>query len=100
MTEQTADHVPTINPSPCIACGKQLESAANDPHFDDVPYAGTMFGTGGHYGSTVFDSFYGYRLSIVVCDPCLTAHAQERVRLVNPQGEKRPWDGRSDTFED
>jgi hypothetical protein len=89
-----------LMPVPCIACGKELDSAANDPLFDHVPYAGTMFHTGGHYGSTVFDSFDGFRLQIVVCDPCLTAHAQSRVRLVEPDGETmRMWDGQTDGFD-
>lgn len=83
-------------PLPCIACGTQLDSAANDPSFDHVPYAGTMFSTGGHYGSTAFDSFDGHRLQIVVCDDCLRGHAAARVRIVAPDGAMKPWDGHSD----
>jgi hypothetical protein len=84
-------------PAPCIACGKELDSAANDPAFDHVPYAGTMFHTGGHYGSTLFDSFDGFRLQIVVCDDCLRGHV-ERIRLVDPKGAMTPWDGETDGY--
>lgn len=86
-------------PTPCIACGKALDSAANDPAFDDVPYAGTKFRSGGHYGSTVFDSFDGFSLDIVVCDECLVRHAGERVTLVRPDGSKEPWDGVTSDFD-
>ena len=84
-----------LTPLPCIVCGTQLTSAANDPSFDDVPYAGTMFGTSGHYGSTAFDSFDGYRLEIVICDKCLRGKADGHVRLVSPSREKVLWDGMS-----
>lgn len=87
-----------LMPVPCIACGRELDSAANDPAFDHVPYAGTMFSTGGHYGSTVFDSFDGFRLQIVVCDECLKAHAEARVRLVDPKGAMTPWDGETSDY--
>lgn len=80
-----------LTPLPCIACGRQLDSAANDPAFDHVPYAGTMFHTSGHYGSTVFDSFNGCRLQIVVCDPCLVKAASERVRLLAFNGAMEMW---------
>ena len=81
-------------PLPCIVCKKQLDSAANDPSFDHVPYAGTMFVTNGHYGSTVFDNMDGQALQIVVCDTCLTAKPRELVTFVDTDKSRRPWDGR------
>lgn len=88
-----------LMPVPCIACGRELDSAANDPAFDHVPYAGTVFHTGGNYGSTVFDSFDGFRLQIVVCDACLETHAEARVRLVDPRGAMAMWDGKTCDYE-
>lgn len=87
-----------LMPVPCIVCGKELDSAANDPSFDHVPYSGTIFHTGGNYGSTVFDSFDGFLLQIVVCDQCLKAHAAARVRLVDPKGEMSMWDGETSDY--
>jgi len=88
-----------LMPVPCIACGKELDSAANDPAFDHIPYAGTMFHTGGHYGSTVFDSFDGFQLQIVVCDACLKTHAETRVRLMDPKRALSMWDGETCDYE-
>jgi len=83
-----------LTPLPCIVCGRELDSAANDPAFDHVPYAGTMFHTSGHYGSTAFDSFDGHLLQIVICDPCLTTSG--RVRLQDRTGRMVPWNGVDD----
>ena len=88
-----------LMPVPCIVCGTELDSAANDPSFDHVPHAGTMFHSGGHYGSGLFDSFDGFRLQIVVCDACLESHAKARVRLVDPKGAMSMWDGETDGYE-
>jgi hypothetical protein len=67
----------------CIVCDRAFDTAGNDPLFDTVPYAGTLFYSSGHYGSTVFDSFDTSKLEIIVCDKCLIAR-QRRVALVVP----------------
>lgn len=54
---------------PCLVCGTVLENVFE--HSDNQPYAGTEFFTGGHYGSTFFDSLDGEELVINVCDSCL-----------------------------
>jgi hypothetical protein len=73
-------------PLPCIICDKQLDSAANDPAFDRVPYGGTIFYTNGHYGSTVFDSLDGELLEIVICDKCLVERRKGRVVIIGSTG--------------
>jgi hypothetical protein len=88
-----------LMPVPCIACGKEMDSAANDPHFDHVPGDGVIFHSGGNYGSTVFDSFDGFQLQVVVCDACLKTYAEARVRLVDPKGGMTPWDGETSDYE-
>lgn len=81
----------------CIVCDRSFESAANDPHFDFVPYAGTLFYATGHYGSTVFDPMDSARLEIIVCDPCLRDR-EARVALILPHtaaAHRLRWDHRS-----
>lgn len=64
---------------PCLVCGAVLENVDSNwqrphghpPTDPNQPYGGTEFVTGGHYGSTFFDSFSGEELVITVCDPCL-----------------------------
>ena len=34
----------------CLKCHVELETGANVPYFDNIPYAGTLFYTSGHYG--------------------------------------------------
>lgn len=83
-------------PSPCIVCGTQPEPAfSHKPTMQ--PWGATMFSTGGHYGSTVFDPMSRYRrLYITVCDDCLKRN-KDRVRLVieTPRAsmiESFPWE--------
>lgn len=73
------------NALPCIRCGKQLkqcfgslEEGAVDVTFENQPYNGTAFYTGGHYGSTVFDELLGTTIEINVCDVCLLDAAKEQ----------------------
>ena len=84
-----------MQPMPCIACGKTLESAFDVPNdLVNQPYGATAFHTSGHYGSTVFDPVADVRLEINVCDECLTAHAAERVLYhANPNMRTggKPW---------
>jgi len=67
----------SMNELPCIVCAKVPESVENGiyDNFINTPYAGTVFTSEGHYGSTVFDpmNFLGRscRLEITVCDECL-----------------------------
>lgn len=61
----------TTDALPCIVCAGLLENV-----FDDVrnqPANGTAFGSTGHYGSTVLDSFPGHEefMEINICDRCL-----------------------------
>lgn len=88
-----------LTPLPCIVCGKEMDSAANDPAFDHVPYAGTMFHSHGHYGSTLFDSFDGFSLQIVVCDECLKTRIGSGIRLVDPKRQMTMWDGETSDYE-
>lgn len=78
---------------PCLLCGVVPERSG--PHggyaavpqpdgrkmqgFFVAPYGATQFQTGGHYGSTFWDSFEGELLQITVCDACLET---SRARLV------------------
>ena len=79
-------------PQPCIACGVQLDYAANHSSMQTVPYKGTLFQSYGHYGSTVYDPMDGTVIQVVVCDACLTAHA-DRVARPKPGGVGLlPWD--------
>lgn len=87
------ESVPNAGMLTCIVCDREFESAANDPLFDAIPYAGTLFYSSGHYGSTVFDSFDGAKLEIVVCDECLKERYR-RVALVIPatRPQRVVWD--------
>jgi len=87
-----------LMPVPCIACGREMDSAANDPLFDHVPGDGVIFHSGGNYGSAVFDSFDGFQLQVVVCDACLKTYAEARVRLVDPKGAMSMWDGETGDY--
>lgn len=54
---------------PCSVCRKPLERMDGEA---DWPYAGTVFTTEGHYGSTMFDAvFGGENLRLIICDDCL-----------------------------
>lgn len=60
---------------PCIVCGRGLTNAV--PGDCNQPADGTEFKARGHYGSGVIDPVDGPwtdfdRLTINVCDPCLT----------------------------
>ena len=57
---------------PCIVCKKVLEDTFNEQKHNQ-PYAGTIFVTHGHYGSTFFDPMDGSKIEINVCDDCLSA---------------------------
>ena len=61
----------TKGPSPCAFCGRTFDCAANHEAFETVPYAGTLFYSHGHYGSTAFDPMDGTKLEIAICDECL-----------------------------
>lgn len=61
---------------PCIACGRELRNI--DEAATNQPYAGTAFGSHGHYGSTIYDPMDGHYIEINVCDACLALH-RERV---------------------
>lgn len=77
---------------PCIRCGKHLENAIendDEPELHNQPYNGTAFSTGGHYGSTVFDSFEGESIEINVCDTCLLDAAKEQRVLYYRATKKR-----------
>lgn len=74
-----------VDPVPCIVCGRRL-----DPVMGSIlptknqPYAGTVFDSHGHYGSTAWDPMgidSTPRLEINVCDPCLVKN-QSRVLVV------------------
>lgn len=74
----------------CFVCSMEFETAANDPLFDEVPYAGTNFYTYGHYGSTCFDSIDGdKRLEIIICETCLNAKSNSHVNIVSRDGKRR-----------
>ncbi len=88
--------MPGPEPLPCIVCGRRLNAAMDAVGSSHVPYAGTMFETGGHYGSTAFDPLDGTRLQIVVCDECLTTSG--RVRIQTADGRMAPWNGVDDTM--
>jgi len=64
-------------PLPCICCGKELESAMGDGA-NNQPYAGTVFHSYGHYGSTIFDPMDGSFIELNVCDDCLKERASLR----------------------
>lgn len=73
----------------CFVCDKEFDTAANNPLFDEVPYAGTKFYTYGHYGSTCFDSIDSERrLEILICEACLNAKANSHVHIVSRDGKR------------
>ena len=65
-----------FDPVPCIVCGVKLYTAF-DPS-QNQPYKGTVFVSGGHYGSTFFDPMDGSAIEIVVCDECCEKAMQEK----------------------
>jgi hypothetical protein len=81
------------NPTPCLICGKALDSAcATITPYDtrlsgftgyqsNQPSGGTYFETYGNYGSTLFDSFGTERMEISICDTCLRPRLH-RVRII------------------
>lgn len=77
---------------PCIVCGKELATVNNtDDYIANQPSGGTNFSSSGHYGSGVFDPMSREKLSINICDECLTTkakagavtHITERKRIVD-----------------
>lgn len=62
----------------CIRCDDPIEAIFPDTY---QPYAGTMFHSLGHYGSTVFDPMDGSEISIILCDKCLVS-AMRRSQVV------------------
>jgi hypothetical protein len=92
----------------CLCCGKKLESSIgllfDEPEeiLNFPPYPGTIFETSGNYGSTVFDSFGHSKLSIVICDECMKAHADRVVRfssyLKHDQCGFKKWDPKEPDF--
>lgn len=75
--------------TPCFKCGHVPESV-NKEHFPEQPYGATIFTTGGHYGSTVYDPMSQYRrLRIIICDNCLRQYkAQVREQIETPRSSK------------
>lgn len=61
----------------CIVCDKELTSAIPDGMGENQPYQGTVFTSGGHYGSTVWDPMSDTFLEITVCDECLMNAAED-----------------------
>lgn len=64
-----------VGPLPCFKCKVELEPVNGDGVDPHQPYAGTLFSTSGHYGSTFVDflSNSSY-IEILVCDECLRAN--------------------------
>lgn len=62
----------------CFKCGRELLNVCADS--DNQPDGGTEFRTYGHYGSTVWDSFYGEELVLNICDECLRGHTERLAR--------------------
>lgn len=78
---------------PCLICGAVLENVLHPFGDPNQPYGGTEFATGGHYGSTFFDSFDGEELVLTVCDPCLRERTERlgfRRREISPTEPYRP----------
>lgn len=61
---------------PCAICSNPIEAMDGD---DRVPYGANIFTSSGHYGSTVYDSFHGEHLEILICAECLLALTESRV---------------------
>jgi hypothetical protein len=62
---------------PCFKCGYVPESVDKE-HWPEQPYAATIFTSGGHYGSTVYDPMSpDQHLRIILCDKCLLEHKAE-----------------------
>lgn len=81
---------------PCFKCGYVPESVDRG-HWPEQPYEATIFTSGGHYGSTVYDPMSQYRhLRIIICDKCLLEHkAEVQEVFVTPrasQYEYTAWD--------
>lgn len=92
-----------MSPLPCVVCGKQLESVggSGNPEVPNHPYAGTIFYSHGHYGSTVWDPMSGGAgeqfLELNLCDDCLTKAAKQGTVLLGKTHTKKtttlgPWD--------
>ena len=75
-------------PLPCIVCGTAMENAFENEDVEPLPYRGTSFTSGGHYGSTVFDPVVSSQeyLRVNVCDVCMRKAAEAgRIWLCHPQ---------------
>lgn len=101
-------------PLRCIRCGCDLAAVFPDDS-PLQPSGGTMFTSGGNYGSTVWDPSVSSRdrLHINVCDRCLTLAAQEgvvarvttlpvqpetRVRQFDPDEERKAYEAAADAL--
>src|SRR5690606_10525551 len=73
---------------PCFVCNSPLKRAFNDDK--ELPYAGTIFISYGHYGSTVYDPLPtgDSYLEIFICDICLIER-KERVEKVERRTEQK-----------
>jgi hypothetical protein len=81
---------------PCFKCGYVPESVDNK-HWPEQPYKATIFTSGGHYGSTVYDPMSQLRhLRIIICDKCLVMHKDVVQEVfVTPRSSRyayEPWD--------
>jgi hypothetical protein len=74
-----------MTPLQCIVCLKEPEAVFEG---SDQPYGATMFRSGGHYGSTVWDPGPNdnlRKLAINVCDECLKTRSDVvGVEITNP----------------